>query len=66
METNSLATKLGLFRVKDELKNDILKIRNDLKTLEERMEAGFNDQLKWTLILMPGFSALIIGVLKFS
>lgn len=76
METNSLATKYELFQAKDELKNDVhalrdeLKndihnLRDDLKTLEIRMEAGFKDQLKWIIMLMLGFSSLIIAVIKF-
>ena len=66
METNSLANKFELIQVKDELKNDLHKVHDDLKTLEVRMEAGFKDQLKWTIVLMLGFSSLIIGVLKFT
>ena len=65
METNSLATKYELFQAKDELKNDIHNLRDDLKTLEIRMEAGFKDQLKWIIMLMLGFSSLIIAVIKF-
>ena len=58
METNSLATKYELLQVKEELKSEI-------KTLEIRMEAGFKDQLKWNIMLMLGFSSLIIAVIKF-
>jgi hypothetical protein len=29
------------------------------------MEAGFKDQLKWIIMLMLGFSSLIIAVIKF-
>lgn len=58
METNSLATKYELLQVKEELKSEI-------KTLEIRMEAGFKDLLKWIIMLMLGFSSLIIAVIKF-
>ena len=58
METNALATKLELYQVKDELKGDI-------RHLEVRMETGFKDQLKWIILLMPGFSSLIITVNKY-
>jgi hypothetical protein len=30
-----------------------------------RMEQGFKDQLKWIILLMLGFSSLIITVVKF-
>jgi hypothetical protein len=80
METNHLATKTELFDMKDqlrkeihefrdELKNDIHELRSELKgdinRLEVRMEAGFKDQLKWIILLMLGFSSLIITVVKF-
>jgi hypothetical protein len=58
METNSLATKYELLQVKEELKSEI-------KTMEIRMEAGFKDLLKWIIMLMLGFSSLIIAVIKF-
>jgi hypothetical protein len=65
METNTLATKSELFQVKDELKRDIEELKSNISHLEVRMEAGFKDQLKWIILLMLGFSSLIITVVKF-
>ncbi len=80
METNTLATKSELFQVKDELRKEIHQFRDELKgdihclrdelkgdisRLEIRMEAGFKEQLKWIILLMLGFSSLIITVVKF-
>ena len=69
METNTLATKSELFQVKDELRKEIHQFRDELKgdinRLEVRMEQGFKDQLKWIILLMLGFSSLIITVVKF-
>jgi hypothetical protein len=52
-----------------ELKGDIHALRDELKgdiyRLEVRMELGFKDQLKWIILLMLGFSSLIITVVKF-
>ena len=65
METTTLATKSELFQVKDELKRDIDDLKRDINHMEVRMEAGFKDQLKWIILLMLGFSSLIITVVKF-
>jgi hypothetical protein len=55
--------------LRSELKGDIHDLRSELKgdinRLEVRMEAGFKDQLKWIILLMLGFSSLIITVVKF-
>lgn len=50
--------------LRDELKGDIHGLRYELKSLEVRMETGFKDQLKWLILLMLGFSSLIITVIK--
>jgi hypothetical protein len=80
MDISNLATRSELLQTKDELKGDIHNLRDELKgdihnlrvelkgdisRLEVRMEAGFKDQLKWIIVLMLGFSSLIIGVVKF-
>ena len=69
METNSLATKYELLQVKEELRTEIHYFRDEVKgeirNLEVRMEAGFKDLLKWIIMLMLGFSSLIISVIKF-
>ena len=65
METTTLATKSELFQVKDELKRDIDDLKRDINHMEVCVEAGFKDQLKWIILLMLGFSSLIITVVKF-
>jgi hypothetical protein len=65
METTTLATKSELFQVKDELKRDIDDLKRDIYHMEVRVEVGFKDQLKWIILLMLGFSSLIITVVKF-
>lgn len=56
-ETDRLASRLDMSELKGELKQDI-------KTLEVKIEQGFKDQLKWLIILMLGFASLIITVIK--
>ena len=62
--------------LRDELKDDVRILRSeihavrdelkgDIHRLEVRVEAGFKDQLKWIILLMLGFSSLIITVVKF-
>ena len=41
-----------------------LATKEDIRMLENKMEIGFKDMLKWTVILLPGFSSFIIGVIK--
>jgi hypothetical protein len=65
METNTLATKSELFQVKDELRHELDELKGEINRLEVRMEHGFKDQLKWIILLMLGFSSLIITVVKF-
>jgi DNA anti-recombination protein RmuC len=72
--------KSDIHQLRDELKSDIHQLRVEFKTdmhqlrdelkgdirhLEVRMETGFKDQLKWIILLMLGFSSLIITVIKF-
>ena len=56
-ERDRLATKLDLSLVKEDLKNDIAR-------LETRMEQGFKDQLKWTIVLMLGMTSLFVAAMK--
>ncbi len=65
METNTLATKSELFQVKDEIRYELDELKGEINRLEVRMEQGFKDQLKWIILLMLGFSSLIITVVKF-
>jgi hypothetical protein len=61
--------KNEIHELRSELKGDIHDLRSELKgdinRLEVRVEAGFKDQLKWIILLMLGFSSLIITVVKF-
>lgn len=57
-ERDRLATKEDLLVVKEDLKGSIA-------SLETRMERGFKEQLKWLIILMFGFSLLIVTIIKF-
>jgi len=45
-------------------KQDIYALKHDVTALEARLEQGFKDQLKWIIVLMLGFSSLIIAVMK--
>ena len=45
---------------------DRLATKEDLSKLEIRIEQGFKDQLKWLIILMMGFSSLIIALIKLT
>ena len=56
-ERDRLATKLDLSLVKEDLKNDIAR-------LETRIEQGFKDQLKWLIVLMVGWSSLVMALVK--
>jgi hypothetical protein len=55
--------------LRDEFKQDVhnlrIELKSDIHRLEVRVEAGFKDQLKWIILLMLGFSSLIITVVKF-
>ena len=41
-----------------------LATKEDIAKLETRMEAGFKDLLKWMIVLMVSFFAMLIAVLK--
>ena len=43
----------------------VLASKEDIKSLEVRIESGFKDQLKWLIVLMFGFSSLILALVKF-
>ena len=43
---------------------DRLATKEDLSSLEAKMEKNFKDQLKWMIILMFGFSFFIIAMIK--
>lgn len=53
---------------KIELKKDIDLVRKDIDLVrlefKKDIEMGFKDQLKWLIILMFGFSSLILAVIK--
>ena len=52
-ERDRLATKL-----------DILTLKQEILAMEMRMERGFKDQLKWLIVLMFGFSSMIVALIK--
>ena len=70
-EIHELRSELkgDIHNLRNELKGDIHDLRSELKgdinRLEVHVEAGFKDQLKWIILLMLGFSSLIITVVKF-
>lgn len=43
---------------------DRLATKEDLSSLEAKMEKNFKDQLKWMTILMFGFSSFTIAMIK--
>lgn len=51
---------------KDQLatKQDLRQLEARIEKVETKMEQGFKEQLKWTIMLMFGFSTLIITLLK--
>lgn len=52
--------------VKFDSAKDRLATKEDLSKLEIRIEQGFKDQLKWLIVLMLGFSSLIIALIKLT
>jgi hypothetical protein len=50
--------------VKFQSEKDRLATKEDIAKLEIRIESGFKDQLKWLIVLMLGFSSLIITLIK--
>lgn len=52
--------------VKFQSEKDRLATKEDVAKLETRIEQGFKDQLKWLIVLMMGFSSLIVAVIKMS
>ena len=63
-DNSELATKNDL----NLLRKDIDLVRKDIDLvkieLKKDFEMGFKEQLKWLIILMFGFSSLIIAVIK--
>lgn len=53
-----------IFTMKEDLAKFETKVETRISLLEIRIEAGFNSQLKWLILLMLGFSSLIITVIK--
>lgn len=47
------------------LRIDFEVLRADFATLRADVEKGFKDQLRWIIVLMLGFSSMIITVIKF-
>lgn len=47
-------------------KADISLLKEDIIKLETRIEQGFKDQFKWLIVLMLGFSSLIIALIKLT
>jgi phosphoribosyl-ATP pyrophosphohydrolase len=45
-------------------REDLARLETKFSQLETRIEAGFNSQLKWLILLMLGCSSLIITVVK--
>lgn len=45
-------------------KDDIFCLKSDISKLEIRMEQGFKDQLKWTIVLMLGMTSLFVAAIK--
>jgi hypothetical protein len=42
----------------------LLATKDDVHKLEIRMEQGFKEVLKWIIVLMLGFSSLIVTIIK--
>lgn len=49
---------------KEDLAKFETKVETRISQLETRTEAGFNSQLRWLILLILGFSSLIITVIK--
>jgi len=53
-----------IFATKEDLAMFETKVETRISQLETRIEAGFNSQLKWLILLMLGFSSLLSTVVK--
>ena len=51
---------------KHDLTKEISRIETRIEKVETKMEQGFKDQLKWIIMLMLGFSSLIIALIKLT
>jgi len=45
-------------------KEDFFCLKSDINKLETRMEQCFKDQLKWLIVLMVGWSSLLVAAIK--
>jgi hypothetical protein len=45
-------------------KDDIYSVNQRISSLETRVEQGFKDQLKWLILLMVGWSSLLVAAMK--
>ena len=60
----SLATKDDIAALRATGKDDIAALRVDIANLKTEIERGLKEQLKWLIVLLMGFSSLIITVIK--
>jgi len=60
-----LSTKEDVTLLKDEIVKLEKQGREDISRLEIKLESGFKDHLKWTIILMLGFVPILVAVIKF-
>jgi hypothetical protein len=47
-------------------KEDIFCLKREMTALETRLEQGFKDQLKWTIIMMMGLASLMVALSKLT
>jgi len=47
-------------------KEDILCLKRDMASIETRVEQGFKDQLKWTIVMMMGLASLMVALSKLT
>ncbi|HEY9005972.1 hypothetical protein [Ohtaekwangia sp.] len=63
--SESVSEKMEAQRIDLATREDVKGIELAMKGLEVKIEAGFKDQLKWLIVLMMGFSSLILALVKF-
>lgn len=63
--SESVSEKMEAQRIDLATREDVKGIELAMKGLEMKIEAGFKDQLKWLIVLMMGFSSLILALVKF-
>ncbi|AEV97898.1 hypothetical protein Niako_1528 [Niastella koreensis GR20-10] len=47
-------------------RQDMFCLKEDILSLQTRMEQGFKDQLRWLIVLMVGLSSLAVAVMKLT